>query len=49
MKRKGTKAEQPHAKAAAARNANAGAMSLLSMDIPVGDRFTDHDFESECK
>jgi hypothetical protein len=47
MKRKGTKAEQPRAKAPAARDADTGTVYLLPMEIQIGDRFTDHDFEWE--
>jgi len=47
VKRKGTNAEQPHGKAPAARDADTGTVHLLPMEIQVGDRFTDQDFEWE--
>ena len=45
MKRKGVKPEQPEAKTA--KDAAATTLSSLPMEIQIGDRFTDHDFEWE--
>jgi hypothetical protein len=46
VKRKG-KPAPPQVKAPAARDADAATASMLPMEIQVGDRFTDHEFEWE--
>jgi hypothetical protein len=47
VKRKAVKAAQRQAKPAASRAAGAASVSMLPMEIQIGDRFTDHDFEWE--
>ena len=47
MSRKGGKSRKGPAKADAAQNADAGTVSVLPMEIQVGDRFTEQGFEWE--
>ena len=47
VSRKGAKAGPRRPKPAAAQDADAMAVSVLPMELQVGDRFTDHDFEWE--
>jgi hypothetical protein len=47
MKRKSVKSAQREAKAPAAQDAAKGVASILPMEIQIGDRFTDHDYEWE--
>lgn len=47
MKRKGGKRPQPHAKPETPKGADTATLSLLPMEIQIGDRFTDHGFEWE--
>jgi hypothetical protein len=45
VKRKGVKSEQPEARTA--KGEAATTFSLLPMEVQIGDRFTDHEFEWE--
>ena len=47
MSRKGAKPHKRPAKPDATQDAGAATVSVLPMEIQVGDRFTDHDFEWE--
>ena len=47
MSRKGAKPHQRPAKPNATQRADAATASVLPMEIQIGDRFTDHDFEWE--
>jgi hypothetical protein len=47
MKRKSVKSAPPQAKTRAAPGADTVTASMLPMEIQIGDRFTDHDFELE--
>ena len=45
MKRKSGKSAPPQAETRAAQGADTVTASMLPMEIQIGDRFTDHDFE----
>ena len=45
MSRKGAKSDKRPAKPDETQNADAATGSVLPMEIQIGDRFTDHDFE----
>jgi hypothetical protein len=47
MSRKSAKPRQRRATVNATQSANTATMSVLPMELQVGDRFTDHDFEWE--
>ena len=47
MKRKAVKSAPRQAKMRAAQGADTVTASMLPMEIQIGDRFTDHDFEWE--
>ena len=47
MKRKSVKSAPRQAKPRAAQGAGTVTASMLPMEIQIGDRFTDHDFEWE--
>jgi hypothetical protein len=47
MKRKSVKSAPRQAKTRAAQGADIVTASMLPMEIQIGDRFTDHDFEWE--
>jgi hypothetical protein len=47
MKRKNVKSAPQQAKTRAAQGADTVTASVLPMEIQIGDRFTDHDFEWE--
>ena len=47
MKRKSVKSAPRQAKTRAAHGADTVPASMLPMEIQIGDRFTDHDFEWE--
>ena len=47
MKRKSAKSAQRQAKAPAAHDAAIATTSMLPMEIQIGDRFTEHEFEWE--
>jgi hypothetical protein len=47
VKRKSVKSAPRQAKTRAAQGADTVTTSVLSMEIQIGDRFTDHDFEWE--
>jgi hypothetical protein len=47
VSRKGAKSHKRPAKPSPTQNADAATASVLPMEIKIGDRFTDHDFEWE--
>jgi hypothetical protein len=47
VKRRDVKSKQRPPKARTAQEADAATVSVLPMEIQIGDRFTDHDFEWE--
>ena len=47
MKRKGGRSAPRRAKAPVAQHADSATDSVLPMEIQIGDRFSDHDFEWE--
>jgi hypothetical protein len=47
VKRKSAKSAQRQAKAPAAHDAATATTSMLPMEIQIGDRFTEHEFEWE--
>ena len=47
MSRKSAKSDKRPAKPNATQNKEAAPVSVLPMEIQIGDRFTDHDFEWE--